>query len=801
MREIEALGLFYLGSCVDAAGAAGEPYLLDARELTTHAVVVGMTGSGKTGLGLALLEEAALDGVPALAIDPKGDLGNLALAFPGLRPADFEPWIDPEEARRAGQSPADAAAATAERWRRGLAETGQDAARIARFRNAAEVTLFTPGSRAGTPLSVLRSFAAPPPALLADPDALRERAAGAVSGLLALLGRDADPLRSREHILLSRIVGEAWERGADLDLAGLIRGLESPPFSRVGALELESFLPARDRFELGSALNNLLASPAFAPWLEGEPLDIGRLLRAADGRPRLSVLSIAHLGEAERMFFVTLLLNELIAWMRAQPGTQSLRALLYMDEVFGYLPPTAQPPSKTPFLTLFKQARAYGVGVVLATQNPVDLDYKALSNAGTWFLGRLQTERDRARVLDGLESASAGSGLPRAELERQLGGLGPRVFLARSARDDEPVRFRTRFTLSYLRGPLTREDVRRLREAAAPLAATVAVDGPPAATLAVAAPPAAPGAPRTTGGDGRGRRSAGGERPLLPPGINEVFLGAARSGATYAPALFAEARLHYVAAREGIDTWEDLRVAVPFEGGSPRFEASRRLDVGEALGGAPATDARFGPLPDGAVSPARYAAWGRELRSWLQRDHPLVLLASAEPKLVARPGESEGEFRARLRERTHEERDRAIEALRAKYAHRLEQARTREAAARARVEREGSELRGASLETAVSIGATVLDSIFGRGRRRSLGGAARAAGRTARQRGDVSRAEDALRRAEEARLALEQEASQGVERLRERFRPESTVLTELRVAPRKGDLTVARLALLWEPSA
>jgi hypothetical protein len=290
-------------------------------------------------------------------------------------------------------------------------------------------------------------------------------------------------------------------------------------------------------------------------------------------------------------------------------------------------------------------------------------------------------------------------------------------------------------------------------------------------------------------------------RPLLPPGVDEVFLGAARSGATYAPALFAEARLHYVAAREGIDLWEDVRVAVPFEGGAPRFEAARGIEAGEEVGGEPAPDARFEPLPDGAVRPARYAAWGRELRGWLQRDRPLVLLASAEPKLVARPGEREGEFRARLRERVHEERDRAIEALRAKYARRMEQARTREAAARARLEREGSEFRGATLETAVSVGATVLDTLLGRGRRRSLGGAARAAGRTARQRGDVSRAEDALGEAAEARLALEQEASEGVEALRERFRPEATLLTELRLAPREGDLSLARVALGWEPSA
>ncbi|HEX2484733.1 MAG TPA: DUF87 domain-containing protein, partial [Myxococcota bacterium] len=589
MRDVEGLGLFYLGRTVEADGTAGAPYLLDARDLTTHAVIVGMTGSGKTGLGIALLEEAALDGVPALALDPKGDLGNLALAFPALRAEDYEPWIDRAEAERAGQSVAQAAAATAERWRHGLEETGQDAARVGRFRAAAEVAIFTPGSRAGTPLSVLRSFAAPPAALLADPDGVRERAAAAVSGLLALLGRDADPLRSREHILLSRIVADAWERGADLDLPGLIRGLEAPPFARVGALELESFLPGRDRFALAGALNNLLASPAFAPWLEGEPLEIGRLLRAADGRPRLSILSIAHLGDAERMFFATLLFNEVVAWMRSQPGTGSLRALLYMDEVFGYLPPTAQPPSKAPLLTLVKQARAYGLGVVLATQNPVDLDYKALSNAGTWFLGRLQTERDRARVVDGLESASAGAGAGRAELDRSLANLPPRVFLARSAREDEPVRFRTRFTLSYLRGPLTRDDIRRLRAEIAPGTGASAPAGPVASASAADAPAGLRASqPRELA-----------ERPLLPPRVEEVFLGAPGAAEHYAPALYAEARLHYVAARDGVDHWRELRVAVPFDGTAPRFDAARVLAPAEAPSAAPSAGARFAPLPGG----------------------------------------------------------------------------------------------------------------------------------------------------------------------------------------------------------
>jgi DNA helicase HerA-like ATPase len=789
MRGIEDLGLFYLGRVYDPerGARAEEPFLVEARDLTTHAVCVGMTGSGKTGLGIALLEEAALDGIPAIAIDPKGDLGNLALAFPELRPEDFEPWIDPDEARREGRTPGEQARVTAERWRAGLAEWDQDAARVARFARAAEVSIYTPGSAAGLPISLLRSFAAPPPALAADPDALRERAEGAVSGLLALLGRDADPLKSREHILLARLLGEAWERGADLDLPGLIRALEAPPFARVGALELESFYPARERFELASALNNLLASPAFAAWLEGEPLDVGRLLYTPDGRPRLSVLSIAHLSDAERMFFVTLLLSETVAWMRAQPGTQSLRALLYMDEVFGYLPPTANPPSKTPLLTLLKQARAFGLGVVLATQNPVDLDYKALGNAGTWLLGRLQTERDRARVVDGLESAASGGVRDRAGFERLLGGLAKRVFLARSANEDEPVLFQTRWALSYLRGPLTREDVRRLRRA------------PPAA--APAAPAPAPAAARVPAAP---RRALEQGRPLLAPGIEQVFLAGAPGALTYRPALLAEAQLHYADSRAGVDVWRRLRLVVPFsaEEGRPLFDAARELPACSAFEREPAAGAGFLALPDDAARPERYTAWGRELRRHLQRARPLALLRCAAANLTARADESEGDFRVRLREHAREERDGALAELRARYARRIETARARVATARGRLDRETDQYRDQKLQTAVSAGASVLGALFGR-RRSGLGGAAsaaRAAGRAARERGDVGRAEDQVRGSEEALAQLEAELEQSLDALRERFGEAALALETVEVAPRKGDLAVERVALAWEPT-
>src|SRR3954462_5600226 len=414
MQDFKKLGLFYLGREYDVRSGKrlDNAVLYDSRDLVTHAVCVGMTGSGKTGLCLSLIEEAVIDGVPVIAIDPKGDIGNLLLTFPNLAPQDFRPWIDEDEARRAGQTPDDFAASEARKWQDGLRAWGQDGARIARLKAAATFTIYTPGSRAGVPVSILSSFAAPTGAAKDDAEALAERAGSTATGVLSLAGVDAQP-RSREQTLLSTIFANAWRDGRDMDLASLIAQVQTPSFQKIGIVDLESFFPSKERFELAMKLNGLLAAPGFEQWLEGEPLDPSTLLYTAEGKPRVAVFSIAHLGDSERMFFVALLLNQLVAWMRAQSGTSSLRAVVYMDEILGYFPPVATPPSKGPLLTLLKQGRAFGVGVLLATQNPVDLDYKGLSNAGTWLIGRLQTDQDKQRVLDGLEGASGQGGLDR----------------------------------------------------------------------------------------------------------------------------------------------------------------------------------------------------------------------------------------------------------------------------------------------------------------------------------------------------------------------------------------------------
>ena len=853
-EKLEKLGAFYLGRVHDlATGETGaEPILYDAKDLTTHAVIVGMTGSGKTGLGVGLLEEAALDGVPAIAIDPKGDLGNLLLAFPRLRAADFRPWIDEGAAARASRTPDEHATWTADLWRKGIKDWGQDAARVGRFKKAAQATIYTPGSTAGVPLTVLRSFNAPAASLAEDADALRERVQTATSGLLALLGIEADPITSREHILVSMLLDRAWRAGEDRDLATLIGEIQKPPIEQVGVLDLESFFPAKERFALAMRLNNLLASPGFAPWMTGEALDVSRLLYTEDGAPRLAIISIAHLSDAERMFFVTLLLNEVLAWARAQPGTQSLRALLYMDEVFGYFPPTANPPSKRPMLTLLKQARAYGLGVVLATQNPVDLDYKGLSNTGTWMLGRLQTERDKARVMEGLEGAAAGAAanFDRAAMERTLAGLGSRVFLLHNVHDDAPVVFHTRWALSYLAGPLTREQIKRLAGPGDRATATDDVNAS-AGDRAVAKRTAAAGAKTAadeTGTTTRSRRRARADthttnasaadplapdatstatraaaksagtaarpapRPVLPPNVSEGFLPvrraiAADSEVLYRPGLLATATLHFVNARAEVDEWSNLTVLAPLGSrlrGSPWADASESEGTAPELDDAPEEPARFARLPASAANAKQYPRWQKMLKTHLGRSKALTLWRCKALKVTSTPGQTEGEFRVRVRELAREARDRALEKLRARYTPKLQRMRERIQTAELRVEREQSQYRQQKTQTMISVGATVLGALFGR-KAASVGTVGRAttamrgAGRTARERGDVSRATEKVetlrRRLEELEATFEEDLAD----VRDAHEPEGYEYDEVAIRPRKSDLAVDSLTLVWTP--
>ncbi|MDA0323491.1 MAG: DUF87 domain-containing protein [Verrucomicrobia bacterium] len=805
MQDFEKLGAFYLGKAFDPdAGAVKEELILyDAKDLTTHAICVGMTGSGKTGLCVSLLEEAALDGIPAIVIDPKGDLGNLMLNFPSLRPEDFRPWIDESEAMRKGYDVETYATKTAEMWKSGLAEWGQGPQRLAALRAAADVAIYTPGSQAGLPISVIKSFAAPPPELLNDSDAVRDRIQASVSGLLALLGIDADPLQSREHILLSNILLHHWQKGKSLGLADLIREIQAPPFTVLGVFDLETFYPGKERMTLAMRLNNALASPGFSAWMEGDPLDCQRLLYTPEGKPRVSILSIAHLSESERMFFVTVLLNEVVSWMRTQPGTSSLRAILYMDEIFGYFPPTANPPSKLPMLTLLKQARAYGLGCVLATQNPVDLDYKGLANTGTWFIGRLQAERDKMRLLDGLEgaTASAGQTFDRARIETILSGLGSRVFLMNNVHDDEPVLFHTRWAMSYLRGPLTRTQIERLMASRKRVAAAAAV---PVTTAPVPmvqqAAAAAPGpAPEP-------------QRPTLPSSVKQCHLPLNKDLATgrrlvYRPGLLATVRLHFVRASVKVDDWVTLAVlgAVPGDDEAPAWDEATVFDGDPpAVRRSGAGDATYSELAGAATRAKSYTSWGKALKEHLYQNREITIWTCKALKAVSELGESEGDFRVRLRQLAHEKRDTELEKLRRRHAPKLKTIEDRIRRAEAKVDVEQSQYSSGKTQTAISIGATVLGALFGR-KVASVGTLGRAsttmnrASRTARQRGDIQRAQESVEaltaRLEEMGVSFQDD----LDALKERYNPEILDLEQTQVRPRKSDLSVKSVQLAWTP--
>jgi Helicase HerA, central domain len=351
-----------------------DPLTVDSSDLTTHAAIVGMTGSGKTGLGVVLLEETLLAGVPTLILDPKGDMGDLLLTFPDLAAQDFRPWLNEDDARSANLSLDDFAARTATGWKEGLQAQGIGADRIRALREAADFAIYTPGSQAGLPLNVVGSLEAPPLSWETEAETLRDEIEGTVMSLLGLIGIAADPLPSREFVLLSNLIENGWRAGQNLDLATLIGQIQSPPLRKLGVFDFDTFFPPKERTGLALRLNGLVASPSFAAWSEGEPLDPAALLRTPEGKPRAAIVYLAHLSDEERQFIVTLVLSKLVTWMRGQPGTSDLRTLVYMDEVYGFVPPTAMPPAKKPILTILKQGRAFGVGMVLATQNPVDLD-------------------------------------------------------------------------------------------------------------------------------------------------------------------------------------------------------------------------------------------------------------------------------------------------------------------------------------------------------------------------------------------------------------------------------------------
>lgn len=828
MENFEKLGAFYLGREYDpAAGADTNKYLLyDSKDLLTHAVCVGMTGSGKTGLCISLLEEAAIDGVPAIIIDPKGDMANLFLTFPELKSEDFLPWINETEAAAAGKTPQEFAAGQAELWRSGLADWDQDGSRIAMLRDKTAFALYTPGSTAATPVSVLQQLIPDNPALDDDQEMMLEQISSTVSGLLSLLGLDADPVQSRDHILISNILIQAWQNNHSVDISSLIGQIQKPAIKRIGVIDLETFYPQKERQELAMKLNNLLASPKFASWLTGESLNIDKLLHDGTGKPKISIFSISHLSESERMFFVTLLLNQILSWTRRQSGTGSLRAILYMDEIFGFFPPVANPPSKAPLLTLLKQARAYGLGVVLTTQNPADLDYKGLSNTGTWFLGRLQTERDKARVLEGLEGAAAsqGSGFDRAAMDKLLSGLGKRVFLMNNVHDREPTLFRTRWCLSYLRGPLTRNHLQLLTKmnigqtgsdgAASESVTSVSQNVPisqaaPISKTPIEAPDASAAIAKKTVANTSSEinKSNGNVLPVLPTGIGQYVLPDAAAD-SYRPMLLGIAQAGYRDKTSGLNVTQDYELSVPMEDGVfvVNWDEASELDysLDQLDQQLPAGSSAL-PLPEAARLSKSYTAWKRELTDWIYRNKTLQLYENTVLKLMSEPDESERDFQIRIQQAVRETRDDKLEDLRKKYTKRIQSLEEKIRKAEQAVEREKEQAKTQGLQTVISLGSTLLSAFLGKKAvsATTLGKAttaARGASRALKEQGDINRSKETVEAYSQQLQELEQEFRQETDNLAAALDEAAGNITERQLNPLKKDIMIRSLVILWVPA-
>ncbi len=785
---------------------------LPSGDFTTHGVIVGMTGSGKTGLGIVLVEEALSAGVPALLIDPKGDLTNLCLTFPNLAPADFEPWVNEGDANKAGQTVAEFAAAQATTWKDGLAGWGIGPERIAALRAATEFTVYTPGSSAGVGLNIVGSLQAPGQNI--DAEIMGDEIEGFVSGLLGLVDIDADPLSSREHILLSNLVMNEWSAGRSLDLPTLVGMVMTPPIRKLGVFELDQFFPPKDRQAFAMRLNGLLASPSFGAWMAGPALDIDSMLRTADGKPRCAIVTTAHLSDQERQFVTTLVLSKLVTWMRRQSGTTDLRAMVYMDEVAGYLPPTAAPPTKKPIMTLMKQARAFGVGMVLSTQNPVDVDYKALSNAGTWMIGRLQTDRDKQRLLDGMSAAAGGVDV--GAVGDTISGLAKREFVLRRAGKDKPEVFTTRWAMSYLRGPLTRDQIAALMtdQKAAPTAAPAAAPAAPVVATAAAAP-AAPATPAAVSADsspvapqvaeGIPVRWADPAAPWLPA------VGADPRGTRWSAAVVARVALRYDDDKAGLMHDEEYEAVLhPLaEQADPSLAIGVDYDDRDLRPEAPPQPNYV--LPSAPVKTKTYwTGLQRGLIDHLVRSRALQLQTNRTLKAFARPGETPEAFFQRCYQLADAKGDEETAALRDKYQAKVLSLRKQLQEAEGRAQVLDEEAKGRRNQEILSTAGSILGGLLGGSKSRGglLGSVFSKAGTAAGRRGRSNAASERLDAAEDKIQlihrqleALEGELTAEVTEIDTRWMAVAKEITTVPVTLEKTDVKITQVALVWLPVA
>lgn len=787
-KLIEQLGVFYLGKEVNpkTQELTNQPILYKNKNLTTHAALIGMTGSGKTGLGIDIIEEAVLDNIPVLIIDPKGDMGNLLLTFPELKAADFEEWVDPITAETKGMNVKDFAEKTAAMWEKGIGQWNQDKSRIKKLKESAEFVIYTPGSSAGVQLSVLAGFEAPSQDVIDDPDTFLSVINASVSSLLALIKLKGDILQSKEYLLLSNIFAYVWRKGISISLEQLIGYVTNPPFDKVGVLPLKSFYNQTQRLDLAMKLNTVIASPGFAAWTQGETLNINNLMYTKEGKAKVSILNIAHLNEGQRMFFVTLFLNRYISWMRMQKGTSALRNILYMDEIFGFFPAVGNPPSKQPMLLLLKQARAFGTGIILATQNPIDLDYKGLSNIGTWFIGRLQTKQDKERVMDGLIQSTEGA-LSKKEIQKLLSNIQSRVFLLKSAHEDRLRLMQTRWVLSYLRGPLSKQEIKRLMQ-------KYKADTIPKEKPQKQSPDAMASAPKV---------ESNSVLPMLPDDVAQYFhtQNAYGQEAVYKPYLIAEGKVRFVNATRGIE--KEIKI-------SNRYYLDKDLSEIDYKQGEdfdfntsdfdkkPLVQAKFYSLPGFIEHLKSFKSLQKAFADYLYRNNKLELYKCSTLKTESKPGESLDDFKMRLQNIIRDRKEAAIEKLRSKYAAKAERLQVKYDKLLIKLDKEKADVSSRTADSAMSFGIAVLGAFIGGGTRSKTRRGISSASKIAKEKADVRRVEKEIRQVRQDMNELKTSLSSEAKKISEKFKIENYPITNFFIKPRKTDIYDIEMGILWE---
>jgi DNA helicase HerA-like ATPase len=690
----ENLKLFYIGK-EKINENEYIPLVYKNKHLTTHAAIIGMTGSGKTGLGISLLEEAAIDNIPSIIIDPKGDMGNLLLTFPDLKGKDFEPWIEEQDAINSSLSVSQLAQKTALLWENGITKDFQNKERIAKLKNSADFTIYTPGSTAGVPVSILSSFKAPSFEVLEDTDTLNQLVSSTVSSLLSLVDIKENT-SSKEHILISSIFMSFYSENKDLSLEELISSIVTPPFKKVGIFDLDTFFSSDERLKLALKLNSIIANPSFKSWIEGEALDISNMLYDENGKAKVSIFSISHLNDTQRMFFVSLLLNQMVAWMRRQEGTSSLRALLYMDEVFGYFPPSKNPPSKQPMLTLLKQARSFGIGIILSTQNPVDLDYKGLANIGTWFIGRLQTLQDKKKVIDGLTTGN--SNLNKQELMDMLSNLSKRNFIMKNIHEDSVKVFETRWVLSYLKGPISKDDIKKL------MSQKIAkvINKPKTIQEKI---------PVNTNSI-----NTNSIRPILPNSLVEYFNYTSQQNSyTLQAFLLASCEINFYNASKNIDLKKQIIEKIYID----EMDTNINWDDSEILQDLNFSknekiNSSFCNLPAFLQNSNKIKLMQKDFINRVYKNSQLTLYKNNQLKIISKQNETLTEFKIRLKDKLNEKTDLDIEELQEKYIKEKSKLQDKLNRLYIKLEKEKDQASSKTTDTLISIGTSILGAFFGR---------------------------------------------------------------------------------------